>query len=144
MSPVLATGFDAVTGGLTSIDIRGIDGVSLKEKFQERGPTTYCGISAAGFPNMFFINGPQSPNAFCNGPTCAELQGNWIADVMNHNRDAGISAIVADDESEKQWGELTETIAYASLLPKAKSVSDLIYPLQKIFPAWWEERKHDR
>ncbi|KAI6084587.1 cyclopentanone 1,2-monooxygenase [Hypoxylon rubiginosum] len=118
---ILATGFDAVTGGLTSIDIRGIDGVSLKEKFQERGPTTYCGISAAGFPNMFFINGPQSPNAFCNGPTCAELQGNWIADVMNHNRDAGISAIVADDESEKQWGELTETIAYASLLPKAKS-----------------------
>lgn len=124
MFVVLATGFDAVTGSLTSIDIRGIGDLSLKEKFQEHGPTTYCGIATAGFPNMFFINGPQAPNAFCNGPTCAELQGDWIADVMNRLRDAGVSSIVADEESEKEWVEHVESVAYSSLLPKAKSVSD--------------------
>ncbi|KAI4859746.1 cyclopentanone 1,2-monooxygenase [Hypoxylon rubiginosum] len=118
---ILATGFDAVTGSLTSIDIRGIGDLSLKEKFQEHGPTTYCGIATAGFPNMFFINGPQAPNAFCNGPTCAELQGDWIADVMNRLRDAGVSSIVADEESEKEWVEHVESVAYSSLLPKAKS-----------------------
>ncbi|KAI1383577.1 cyclopentanone 1,2-monooxygenase [Hypoxylon trugodes] len=118
---ILATGFDAVTGGLTKVDIRGIGGRSLKDKFQERGPTTYCGISIAGFPNLFFSYGPQSPAAFCNGPTCAELQGNWIADVMNNLRRAGIRSIVADEASEKDWIEHVEKVAYASLLPKAKS-----------------------
>ncbi|KAI2472397.1 cyclopentanone 1,2-monooxygenase [Annulohypoxylon bovei var. microspora] len=118
---ILATGFDAVTGGLTTIDIRGIGGQSLKEKFQQHGPTTYCGISVAGFPNMFFSYGPQAPTAFCNGPTCAELQGDWIADVMNRLRRAGISSIVADEASEKAWGEHVESVAYSSLLPKAKS-----------------------
>ncbi|KAI1372637.1 cyclopentanone 1,2-monooxygenase [Hypoxylon crocopeplum] len=118
---ILATGFDAVTGGLTSIDIRGIGGQSLKDKFQARGPTTYCGISVAGFPNMFFSSGPQAPTAFCNGPTCSELQGNWIADVMNRLSKAGISSIVADEESEKEWIDHVEAVAYASLLPKGKS-----------------------
>ncbi|KAI1204238.1 cyclopentanone 1,2-monooxygenase [Annulohypoxylon truncatum] len=118
---ILATGFDAVTGGLTTIDIRGIGGRSLKEKFAQHGPTTYCGICVSGFPNMFFSYGPQAPTAFCNGPTCAELQGNWIADVMNRLRRAGISSIVADEASEKAWGDHVESVAYASLLPKAKS-----------------------
>ncbi|KAI0148205.1 cyclopentanone 1,2-monooxygenase [Hypoxylon sp. NC0597] len=118
---VLATGFDAVTGGLTTIDIRGIGNQSIKEKFSQRGPTTYCGICVAGFPNMFFSYGPQAPTAFCNGPTCAEVQCNWIADVMNNLRRAGVSSIVADEASEKAWGEHVEAVAYASLLPKAKS-----------------------
>ncbi|KAI0378013.1 cyclopentanone 1,2-monooxygenase [Hypomontagnella monticulosa] len=117
---ILATGFDAVTGGLTTIDIRGIANQSLKDKFAQNGPTTYCGISVAGFPNMFFSGGPQAPTAFCNGPTCAELQGNWIAECMNRLRDAGLSSIVADEESEKAWIEHVDSVANASLLPKAK------------------------
>ncbi|KAI1407156.1 cyclopentanone 1,2-monooxygenase [Hypoxylon sp. FL1857] len=118
---ILATGFDAVTGGLTTIDVRGIDNQSLKQKFLEQGPATYYGISIAGFPNMFFSYGPGAPTAFCNGPTCAEVQCDWIAEVMNRLRRHGISSIVADESSEKAWGEQVQGIANASLLPKAKS-----------------------
>ena len=71
---VLATGFDAVTGGLTSIDIRGTQGETLKEKWA-KGVRAHLGMAVAGFPNLLFVYGPQSPNAFCNGPTCAEVQG---------------------------------------------------------------------
>src|SRR5271154_3107956 len=78
---VLATGFDAVTGGLTSIDIRGIQGETLKEKWA-KGVRAHLGMAVAGFPNLLFVYGPQSPNAFCNGPTCAEVQGDWIARLL--------------------------------------------------------------
>ncbi|OTA97501.1 hypothetical protein M434DRAFT_19095 [Hypoxylon sp. CO27-5] len=118
---ILATGFDAVTGGLTTIDIRGIGNQSIKEKFSKHGPTTYCGICVAGFPNMFFSYGPQSPAAFSNGPTSAEVQCDWIADVMNDLRRAEISSIVADEAGEKAWVDHVEAVAYSSLLPKAKS-----------------------
>ncbi|KAI8957561.1 cyclopentanone 1,2-monooxygenase [Daldinia sp. FL1419] len=116
---VLATGFDAVTGGLTKMDIRGVGGQTVKDKFQKSGPVTFCGICIAGFPNMFFSNGPQSPSAFCNGSTCAEVQGNWIADVMNQLRKVGLGSIVADEAGEKLWTEHVEAVAYSSLLPKA-------------------------
>ena len=79
---VLATGFDAVTGGLTSIDIRGTQGETLKEKWA-KGVRAHLGMAVAGFPNLLFVYGPQSPNAFCNGPTCAEVQGNWIARLLD-------------------------------------------------------------
>ncbi|KAI1478867.1 cyclopentanone 1,2-monooxygenase [Daldinia eschscholtzii] len=117
---VLATGFDAVTGGLTTMDIRGIGGQTIKDKFQKKGPSTFCGICVAGFPNMFFSNGPQAPSAFCNGPTCSEIQGDWIVDVMNRLRKAGLNSIVADEAGEKTWTDHVEGVAHASLLPKAK------------------------
>lgn len=66
---VLATGFDSVTGSLTQIDIRGVDGVTIAEKWKE-GVHTYLGLCSVGFPNMFFTYGPQAPTAFSNGPTC--------------------------------------------------------------------------
>ena len=82
---VLATGFDAVTGGLTSIDIRGTQGETLREKWA-KGVHTHLGMASAGFPNLLFVYGPQSPNAFANGPTCAELQGDWIVQLLDHLR----------------------------------------------------------
>ncbi|CAJ2499862.1 Uu.00g027150.m01.CDS01 [Anthostomella pinea] len=119
---VLATGFDAVTGGLTNIDIRGVSGRSLREKWQQhQGPTTNLGISVAGFPNMFFSYGPQAPTAFCNGPTCAEFQGDWIVGAIKHVRDRGLRSIVASEENERAWGKETNNIANATLLPQAKS-----------------------
>jgi cation diffusion facilitator CzcD-associated flavoprotein CzcO len=66
---VLATGFDAVTGSITQIDIRGTDGTFIKDKWA-KGLTTYLGLTTAHFPNMFFLYGPHGPTAFCNGPTC--------------------------------------------------------------------------
>jgi cation diffusion facilitator CzcD-associated flavoprotein CzcO len=67
---VIATGFDAVTGSIAQIDIRGTDGVLVREKWG-RGLATYLGLSVANYPNMFFTYGPHGPTAFCNGPTCA-------------------------------------------------------------------------
>jgi len=99
---VLATGFDSVTGGLTQIDIKGIDGQSLKSKWA-KGTWTYLGMSTAGFPNLFFLYGPQGPTAFCNGPTCAEMQGNWIISCIEHMRNQGKTRIDATVAAENEW-----------------------------------------
>ena len=99
---VLATGFDSVTGGLTQIDIKGINGQSLKTKWAT-GTWTYLGMSTAGFPNLFFLYGPQGPTAFCNGPTCAELQGNWIIRCIEHMRHDGKTRIDATVAAEDEW-----------------------------------------
>ncbi|KAF2185110.1 cyclopentanone 1,2-monooxygenase [Zopfia rhizophila CBS 207.26] len=117
---ICATGYDAITGGLAQIDIRGPSGESLKEHWKD-GAKTYLGMSVAGFPNMFFTYGPQAPTAFCNGPTCAELQGNWIVGVMNHMREKGLRKVDAERESEKKWKDEIWKLANASLLPSTKS-----------------------
>ena len=67
---VFATGFDAVTGGMKAIDIRGTDGVRIGDKWEKKGLSTYLGLMSAGYPNMFFPFGPHGPTADCNGPTC--------------------------------------------------------------------------
>ncbi|EOD46289.1 putative cyclopentanone -monooxygenase protein [Neofusicoccum parvum UCRNP2] len=118
---ILATGYDAITGGLTQIDIRGPAGPSLADKWQQKGASTFLGISSAGFPNMFFTYGPQAPTALCNGPTCAELQGNWIAAVMRHMQEKGLQRIDATPESEEEYVKLVNDIAYTTLLPGTKS-----------------------
>lgn len=119
---VCATGYDAITGGLTSIDIRGTTGGSLQQKWKD-GTATNLGMSTVGFPNMFFTYGPQAPTALCNGPTCAEIQGDWIVEVMNHMRSKDLKKVEADAESEKVWAENIWKLANMSLLPGTKSVS---------------------
>src|SRR5262249_60739043 len=76
-SIIFATGFDAMTGSLTRIDIRGRGGLSLKEKWAD-GPRTYLGVATRGFPNMFMITGPQSPSVLSNMPVSIEQHGHWI------------------------------------------------------------------
>jgi cation diffusion facilitator CzcD-associated flavoprotein CzcO len=117
---VLATGFDAVTGGITSIDIRNAYGESFADSFKD-GAHTALGIATAGFPNMMFVYGPQSPSAFCNGPTAAEVQGELVVEFLDHLRREGISRIEAKPEAEKQWGEMIEQIASQALFHKAQS-----------------------
>ncbi|MFZ5683363.1 MAG: flavin-containing monooxygenase [Pseudomonadota bacterium] len=117
---VLATGFDAVTGGLTQIDIHGVGGRTLKEKWAA-GVRTYLGMASAGFPNLLFLYGPQSPSGFCNGPTCAELQGDWVVDFLTHVRDAGVSRFEATAEAERIWKDHVEEIAAMTLFPLADS-----------------------
>jgi len=117
---VLATGFDAITGGLTSIDIRGTQGETLSEKWA-KGVQTHLGVASAGFPNLLFVYGPQSPNAFCNGPTCAELQGDWIAELLNYVRQRNYSRIEATVAAEEAWREQVLQMADASLFPRADS-----------------------
>ncbi|MGO1079378.1 flavin-containing monooxygenase [Inquilinus sp. CA228] len=117
---VLATGFDAVTGGLTSIDIHGTQGETLKEKWA-KGVRAHLGMATAGFPNLLFVYGPQSPNAFCNGPTCAELQGDWIAGLLNHLRQRNRTRVEATVPAEEAWRAQVLALADATLLPRADS-----------------------
>lgn len=117
---VLATGFDAVTGGLTSIDIQGTRDESLKEHWQQ-GVRTHLGLASNGFPNLLYLYGPQSPSGFCNGPTCAEVQGEWIVELLAHLRDKGLTRIEATAEAEETWRELVHGIASMTLFPRADS-----------------------
>ncbi len=117
---VLATGFDAVTGGLTAIDIRGTDGETLQEKWG-RGVRTHLGVASAGFPNMLFLYGPQSPSGFCNGPSCAELQGACIVETLEYLRRNGHARIEATTDAEVAWTAHNTELADATLFPQAES-----------------------
>ncbi len=117
---VLATGFDAVTGGLVSIDLRGTGARTLAEHWAD-GVRTHLGLASHGFPNLMFLYGPQSPSGFCNGPTCAEVQGSWVVDLLTHLRDTGTTRIEATPDAEEQWRSMVHGIADMTLFPRADS-----------------------
>src|SRR4029450_11030273 len=85
---VYATGFDAMTGALVSVDITGRDGVTLKEKWAH-GPTTYLGLTTVGFPNFFTIPGPGSPSGLSNMMVSIEQHVDWVADCLDDMRERG-------------------------------------------------------
>ncbi len=99
---VLATGFDAMTGALLRIDIRGRDGCDLKRKWAD-GPRTYLGLAMHGFPNLFTITGPGSPSVLTNMLPSIEQHVEWIADCMAELRARGIAVIEATREAEDAW-----------------------------------------
>ena len=117
---VMATGFDAVTGGLKQINIKGTDGETLKEKW-DQGATTHLGLASAGFPNLLFLYGPQSPSGFCNGPSCAELQGEWIVNLLKDMRENGVKRYETTTAAEASWGEHMTELAGMTLFPMANS-----------------------
>lgn len=98
----LATGFDAINGGIKAIDIQGRDGEKLTDKWL-KGTWTYLGMTTANFPNFYFTYGPQGPTAFSNGPSCNELQGDWILAVMEHMREKGLTSVDPKYEEEQRW-----------------------------------------
>lgn len=98
----LATGFDAITGGIKDIEIRGRGGQELKEKWK-MGTWTYLGLTTHGFPNFYFTYGPQGPTAFANGPSCNELQGDWIVTLLDNMRKNGQTTIDPKLEEEQRW-----------------------------------------
>ncbi|KAH0584557.1 hypothetical protein H2248_010091 [Termitomyces sp. 'cryptogamus'] len=117
---VLATGFDALTGSISQIDIKGMDGISIGDKWKQ-GLSTYLGMTVAGFPNMFFPYGPHGPTAFCNGPTCAELQGDWIVDCLTYLRQHNYTRIEATQEGSEAWVRRVGNIFSKGLFGHAKS-----------------------
>jgi cyclohexanone monooxygenase len=117
---VLATGFDANTGGLTQIELRDTDGVPLRDRWADR-VDTHLGVAIAGFPNLLMLYGPQSSTAFCNGPTCAELQGDWVVELLEHARDRGVVRIEATTEAGRRWSAHLDDVANATLFPLADS-----------------------
>ncbi|KAF5385797.1 hypothetical protein D9615_002198 [Tricholomella constricta] len=117
---VLATGFDAVTGSITDIDLRGIDGALIRDKWS-KGLSTYLGLTSAGYPNMFFPYGPQGPTAFCNGPTCVEIQGDWIVDCIAYMREHKHTRIDPTQAAEDAWVARLNEIFSTGLWDRAKS-----------------------
>ncbi|MFC7540169.1 flavin-containing monooxygenase [Siccirubricoccus deserti] len=116
---VFATGFDAMTGPLLRIDIRGRDGQRLADAW-EAGPRNYLGLQVAGFPNLFTITGPGSPSVLCNMPVCIEQHVEWITDCIAHMRDQGMARIEAKPEAMEGWVQEVNRAADATLLPQAK------------------------
>ena len=95
---IFATGYDAVTGALTRIDIRGPGGQTLQEKFAE-GPRTYMGIQSTGFPNLFTMPGAGAGN-FTRG--CEPLV-EWVSECLGSMREQGLTRIEATPEAEEAW-----------------------------------------
>ncbi|MGE4607195.1 MAG: NAD(P)/FAD-dependent oxidoreductase, partial [Myxococcota bacterium] len=117
---VLATGFDAMTGALLAIDIRGRGGQTLQQKWSE-GPRTYLGLSTFGFPNLFTITGPGSPSVLSNMLPSIEQHVNWIADCIEYLREHEIANIEPTLEAEDQWVAVVNMIAGATLYPHCNS-----------------------
>ena len=117
---VFATGYDAMTGALFGIDIRGKGKVLLSDKWKN-GPRTYLGLMTAGFPNMFFITGPGSPSVKTNMVCHIEQHVHWIGDCIGWMRSAGRTRIDADCEREDKWVEHVNEVANSTLYPLASS-----------------------
>jgi cyclohexanone monooxygenase len=115
---VFATGFEAVDGSYTRMDIRGRGGVQIKDKWSE-GPTSYLGISNAGFPNMHMILGPNGP--FTNLPPSIETQVDWIADLIEHMRSKDCSIVETTQDAETSWDQACTDMANQTLFAKTQS-----------------------
>ena len=113
---IYATGFDAITGALTRIDIHGEGGQTLKDKWAN-GLRTYLGIQTAGFPNLFIATN----SAFCNYTVCAEMLVEWISDCIRYIRERGYSRIAPTAQAEEAWVAHSAEIASHTLLSDAKS-----------------------
>jgi len=99
---IFATGFDAMTGSLDKIDIRGRNNVALKQKW-EAGPKTYLGLGTSGFPNLFIIAGPGSPSVLANMVVGIEHHVDWIGDCIQYLKDNDLSQIDIDPVAEEEW-----------------------------------------
>jgi cyclohexanone monooxygenase len=117
---VFATGFDAMTGALLSIDIRGRKGQSLRDKWAA-GPRTYLGLGTAGFPNLFFVTGPGSPSVLSNMIVSIEQHVEWITDCIKALEAKQVVSIEATPQAEDQWVDHVNEVAATTLYPEANS-----------------------
>ena len=115
---VFATGFDAVDGNYRAMDLRGRGGRHINEHWTD-GPTSYLGVSKAGFPNMFMILGPNGP--FTNLPPSIEAQVDWIGDLIGTAERNGVRTIEPTQAAEDAWTATCDEIANMTLFPKADS-----------------------
>ncbi|MGB9114829.1 MAG: cyclohexanone monooxygenase, partial [Bradyrhizobium sp.] len=117
---VLATGFDAMTGSVAKIELRGRAGRTLNQKWAE-GPRTYLGLMSEGFPNLFIITGPGSPSVLSNMMVSIEQHVDWISDAIAFMRDRGFETIDATGEAEDRWVAHVNQVAQLTLYPQANS-----------------------
>lgn len=117
---VFATGFDAMTGAIAKIDIRGRDGRALREKWAE-GPKTYLGLQVSGFPNLFTVTGPGSPSVLTNMLPSIEQHVDFIADCMGHMQEKGVAVVEPTPEAEQEWVSHVNEVAGLTILPTCNS-----------------------
>ncbi|MGX7874589.1 flavin-containing monooxygenase [Mesorhizobium sp. ORM6] len=117
---VFATGYDALTGALSSVNIN-VDGQQfLADKWRD-GPRTYLGLMVAGFPNLFILSGPGSPSILGNVVMVLEQQIGWISELLSHARSSGRDHIEADQQAEDDWVSTVQESAARTLRSQAKS-----------------------
>jgi cation diffusion facilitator CzcD-associated flavoprotein CzcO len=117
---VLATGFDAITGALLAIDVKGSGGRSLREAWAQ-GAGTYLGLGIAGFPNLFTVTGPLSPSVLANMPVAVEQHVDWIARCLVDMRTRGATRIEAQGSAQAEWTAHVAEVADKTLYPRSNS-----------------------
>jgi cyclohexanone monooxygenase len=117
---IYATGFDALTGPLQALGIRGRGGEPLNAVW-EAGPRTYLGLSVPGFPNLFTITGPGSPSVLSNMPVSIEQHVEWISDCLAWLRERDLDGIEATEPATAAWTQHVQDVAAMTLFPKAAS-----------------------
>ena len=117
---IYATGFDAITGAFDRMDIRGIDGRTLRDAW-EAGPRTYLGVQVAGFPNMIMLAGPQGASVSTNFPRAIETSVEWASDLIAHMRASGHRRIECSVDAQDAWVREVEDLYGMVLLRNARS-----------------------
>ena len=117
---VLATGFDALTGALTRIDIRGRDGRLLREEWAD-GPQSYLGLMVEGYPNLFTVTGPGSPSVLSNMILSIEQHVDWIGDCLLALSVRGLDGIEPERDAQQAWVRHVAEVAEPTLYPTANS-----------------------
>ncbi|MEO0031668.1 MAG: hypothetical protein RIS94_1426 [Pseudomonadota bacterium] len=117
---VFATGFFAMTGAISAIDVRGEGGASLAQEWAD-APRSYLGLAVAGFPNLFTVTGPGSPSVLSNVVVSIEQHVEWIADCVDALRAKGATRIEADAAAETAWMEHSNDVAQQTLFPRGAS-----------------------
>ncbi|MCE4044773.1 NAD(P)/FAD-dependent oxidoreductase [Lysinibacillus fusiformis] len=119
---IFATGYDSMTGPLFKIDIRGRNGVTLKDKWENGASVqTYLGLATASFPNLFMITGPESPSVLVNMPIAIEQHVEWIAQCIDYLREHDIDVMETNAEAEQAWSKHCREIANETLYVKGDS-----------------------
>ncbi len=117
---IFATGFDAMTGTLLAIDIRGPEGKTLEAAWVD-GPATYLGLMVAGLPNLFMINGPGSPSVKANMIVALEQHTDWVMGLIDYLAAQGLNRVEAKEQAQADWVEHAREVAEATLMPRANS-----------------------
>jgi cyclohexanone monooxygenase len=117
---VYAIGFDAMTGALARIDIRGRGGAALADAWSE-GPKTYLGLMSAGFPNLFLVTGPGSPSVLSNMVVSIEQHVDWICDCLAWLEDRQLAVMEATPAAQEAWVAQVNQNASLTLFPQANS-----------------------
>jgi cyclohexanone monooxygenase len=117
---VFATGFDAMTGAMKEIDVRGKDGQSISDKWKD-GPQTYLGVMVAGFPNMFMVTGPQSPGVKSQMIFSCQQHVDFIGDAIKYVQSRQMHRIEPTRMAEMAWVQHNNEVANATLYPLANS-----------------------